>query len=199
MTRLFRIAAVLGMTLSVIGMNAPVFAGDETRNGYLRAVYSWRIPGLPGCGTPTAFSCKVPFVIEGKRIEGVHDVPSFKTVIEALPLPELAYDPILGEVFMMPDDPAQVINYSYTCGACKVSGAILIHKLRGKAVKRGGQENLRFNMTYSNPVCKVDCGSYNFNCANNEKVVDTFMTPIEDGYVVDRPENVIFKYLVRLE
>ena len=99
----------------------------------------------------------------------------------------------------MPDPPSQEIDYSYTCGACKVSGSIVIHKVRGKVLNAAGKPALRFSLTYSNPMCKVDCGSYGFNCRDTEKVVDMFQTPVKDGYVVERPGNMIFKYLLRLE
>ncbi|MDQ2088986.1 hypothetical protein [Marimonas arenosa] len=200
MNRRFAISAGLGLLLAFSGFGTPAFTEESGRKGYLRAVYSWRIPALPNCGTSEPFSTEVPFVIEGNRIKGLYDIEDVKDQPpRVLPLPEDPTDPWLEDVFAMPETPSQEIDYSYTCGACKVSGSIVIHKLRGKVVILAGEPSLRFSLTYSNPLCKVDCGSYGFNCRDTEKVIDMFVTPVEDGYVVDRPQNMIFKYLVRLE
>ncbi|MDH3264578.1 MAG: hypothetical protein OEM24_11330 [Paracoccaceae bacterium] len=181
--------------LALFGSVAPAFAQEPARNGYLRAVYSWQVPMLPNCGTPEPFSTEVPFIIRGKTIEGIKTIDDFnKEVIRVLPTVE---DPDLVDVFAMPDDPAQVIEYRYTCGACNVSGTVVIHGVRGQVRTFGGDEMLHFFVTFSNPVCKVDC--YNLDCSDNERVVDEFMTPVEDMHLVERPVNAIFKYLLRLE
>lgn len=198
----YLVSVGLGLVFVVAGMGAPVVAEEPARDGYLRAVYSWRVPIPMGgqCGTSEPFSSEVPFQIQGGRIKGLHDIGNYKDLLpRVLPLPEDPDDPLLADVFVMPETPSQVIDYSYTCGACKVSGTVLIHSVRGRVVTYEGEELLRFNLAFSNPVCKVDCGSYAFDCADDERVVDQFMTPIKDGYIVDRPENVIFKYLLRLE
>lgn len=200
MNNRFGMFAGLCLVLSTMGVGTSAFAGETSREGYLRAVYSWRMPGMANCGTSDAYSTKVPFVIEGKRIRGLHDIGEVEDIPpRVLPLSEDDGDPLLEELFVMPDVASQEIDYSYKCGVCKVSGTIVIHKVRGKVLSAAGKPSLRFSLTYSNPVCNVDCGSYGFNCRDTEKVVDMFMTPVEDGYVVDRPQNVIFKYLLRLE
>lgn len=200
MTSRHRLSVALSSLLAAAGSFTPTFADEPAQKGYLRAVYSWRIPMFPDCGTSEVFSCTLPFQIEGTQIKGLQDIGAYKDLLPRdLPMVEDPTDPLLSDVFVMPEDPSQVIDYSYRCGACKVSGTILVHQVRGRVVKYSGTESLRFGVTYSTPVCKVDCGSYSFDCSDDERVVDQFMTPVEDGYVVERPENMIFKYLLRLE
>ena len=138
---------------------------------------------FPRCEATDVYFARVPFTVKGKKVVSKYD---FDDV-----LVELEQDP-LGQLHR--------IDYSATCGACTISGELIVHNLRGKVVKMGGKDMLRLKLTYSEPACMTDCPGQvqDIDCSYTERVEDEFIIPFEDGAILDRPPNAKLKYSLHL-
>lgn len=172
--------------LTCLGLAAPVLADEPDREGYLHIMYSWQL--MPTCRTPEVFSAQAPFVIRGREITGTYTRPELSP--DKLELVDLTIDPM---------GPIQRIDFTYDCGICTVEGTHVFHEVKGKVVKYGGKDMLRFSVSHSRPVCMTACLPPSNDCSDREVVVDEFMTPDEDGFIVDRGQYTILKYGVHLE
>lgn len=184
-----RLAAALLFAV-MAGAVSPAAAQERYPDAYLTIIYDWHLP-LPNCETSQPSSCYAPFHILGKKIVGLQEIkPSGDG--EELILAPLVEDP---------RGPLQVIDYAYTCGACKVNGQLVVHSVSGRVVGSGHDERLRFNVRFSEPFCQTDCPgtAMDIDCSYSEPVTDQFVLPLKDGAITDRPANAKLKYALQLQ
>ena len=185
-------------TLALVATQAPVQADDLDGQHELSLMYFMQV--MPGCGMQEPAFARAPFAIVGDKIKGYYKFDYDGNMpIDVLPMLEDFDDPDMPEVFTVPGEPLHEINYSWTCMACTETGTLLYHRVWGGVETFSGEKQLHFFVSHSRPFCKNNCMVPSNDCSDREIVTDEFITPIENGYIVDRGAHAPFKYALRLQ
>ena len=171
--------------LVAIGFSTVGYPERKRATCFLQVMYYWKL--LPNCGTLDVNSCRVPFHVSGNKIVGEYEVGK-----DEIPPKDLVPHPI---------GPLQHIDFSFVCGACKVSGMLFINKVWGRVEKVGAKKMLHFYIQRTRSVCKVDCPGtqQDFDCSVQEPVLDEFVMPFKDGAILTRGTQVVLKYALFLK